>query len=87
MDFMSLFKLMQSRRDYRWDVSTRGKGYQPSLYWVHKDIRKRMKQILLKNGGLRSTVERRNFWIYRTKINSLRAGFGSNYYADLLALG
>ena len=75
---------MQTRRDYRWDVSTKGNGYQPSLYWVHKEIRKHMKHILLKNGGLRSTVERRNFWIYRTKINAMREKFGKDVYCNLL---
>ena len=27
LDFMSLFKIMQTRRDYRWDISTKGIGY------------------------------------------------------------
>ena len=27
LDYMSLFTFMQTRKDYRWDVSTRGKGY------------------------------------------------------------
>ena len=41
---MSLVTVMQTRKDYRWDVaSTRGKGYQPDYYWVHKELRKRMK--------------------------------------------
>ena len=84
LDFMSLFKIMQTRRDYRWDISTKGIGYQPTLYWVHKEIRKHMKQILLKHGGLRSTVERRNFWMYRTKINILRRTYGRNLYSKLL---
>ena len=43
LDFMALFGLMQTRRDYRWDVDKRGKGYQPDKYWVHKVIRKRLK--------------------------------------------
>ena len=40
LDFMALFTFMQIRKDYRWDV---GKGYQPDYFWVHKEIRKRMK--------------------------------------------
>ena len=43
LDFMALFTFMQTRRDYRWDVSTRCNGYQPDYFWVHKEIRKRMK--------------------------------------------
>ena len=43
-----------------------------------------MKHILLKNGGLRSTVERRNFWIYSTKINAMRDKFGKDVYSNLL---
>jgi len=70
LDFMGLFKLMQLQRDYRWDLMRQ--GYQPKLYWVHKCIRKRMKQILLQSGGLRSTVERRHFWIFSTKITKLQ---------------
>ena len=70
LDFMSLFRVMQTRRDYRWDIDKR--GYQPEKYWVHKVIRKRLKQILLGEGGLRSTVERRNFWIYTSKLTKLR---------------
>ena len=75
---------MQTRRDYRWDVlSTRNKGYQPDVYWVHKEIRKRMKQVLLKDGGLRSTVERRNFWIYRSKLHRLQLEYPQNLYESL----
>ena len=86
LDFMSLFTTMQTRKDYRWDVvSTRGKGYQPDYYWVHKEIRKRMKQILLKDGGLRSTVERRNFWIYRSKLCRIRGSHPENYYSELVS--
>ena len=70
LDFMSLFRVMQTRRDYRWDLDKR--GYQPEKYWVHKVIRKRLKQIFLGEGGLRSTVERRNFWIYTSKLTKLR---------------
>ena len=81
---MSLFTMMQTRKDYRWDVSTRGKGYQPDYYWVHKEVRKRMKQILLKDGGLRSTVERRNFWIYRSKLNKIRDNYPANHYEKLV---
>ena len=43
-----------------------------------------MKQILLRNGGLRSTVERRNFWVYRTKINAMRSSYGIDFYSKLL---
>ena len=72
MDFSMLFRLMQTRRDYRWDISTKGKGYEPELYWVHKELRKRMKEILLFHGGIRSSVDRLNFWIYRTKLHKLK---------------
>ena len=85
LDFMALFGLMQTRRDYRWDVDMRGKGYQPDKYWVHKVIRKRLKQILLGDGGLRSTVERRNFWIYTSKLLKLRERHAnSQHYQDLV---
>lgn len=83
LDFMSLFSLMQTRKDYRWDVCSRGKGYQPQTYWVHKEIRKRMKQILLRDGGLRSTVERRNLWIYSSKLTKLRQRYPENHYEEL----
>ena len=43
LDFMGLFSMMQTRRDYRWDIDKRGQGYQPEKYWVHKVIRKRLK--------------------------------------------
>jgi len=81
---MSLFTFMQTRKDYRWDVSTRGNFYQPDHYWVHKEIRKRMKQILLKDGGLRSTVERRNFWIYRSKLIKIRDTYPKDLYSTLV---
>ena len=78
--------MMQTRKDYRWDVQTkRGKGYQPDYYWVHKELRKRMKQILLKDGGLRSTVERRNFWIYRSKLNKVSKEYHAGYYERLVS--
>jgi len=60
------------------------KGYQPKLYWVHKLIRKRMKQILLQHGGLRSTVERRHFWILCTKITKLKNDNILNSYPNQL---
>ena len=86
LDYMSLFTLMKTRKDYRWDVaSVRGKGYQPDYYWVHKELRKRMKQILLKDGGLRSTVERRNFWVYRSKLNRIRDLYEKNFYEKHIA--
>ena len=44
-----------------------------------------MKQILLKDGGLRSTVERRSFWIYRSKLTRLKAKFPDNYYETLVS--
>ena len=78
LDFMALFTFMQIRKDYRWDV---GKGYQPDYFWVHKEIRKRMKQVLLTDGGLRSTVERRNFWIYRTKLGRVKEQYELDLYA------
>lgn len=43
-----------------------------------------MKQILLKDGGLRSTVERRNFWIYRSKLNKLSKNYSFDHYKELV---
>ena len=84
LDFTSLFTLMQTRRDYRWDVDKRGKGYQPNQYWVHKVIRKRMKQVLLADGGLRSTVERRKLWIYTSKLTKIRQRHPEGHYSELV---
>lgn len=70
------------QRDYRWDVTL--KGYQPSLYWVHKAIRKQMKRILLQDGGLRSTIERRYFWNYNTKISKLKQSYPGNFFKKLV---
>ena len=81
---MALFTFMKTRKDYRWDVSTRCKGYQPDYFWVHKEIRKRMKQVLLTDGGLRSTVERLNFWIYRTKFNRVKCQYEAGLYDELV---
>ena len=44
-----------------------------------------MKEILLKNGGLRSTVERRNFWIYSSKLNRIRDSYPNKYYEELVS--
>lgn len=44
-----------------------------------------MKQILLKDGGLRSTVERRNFWIYRSKLEKIKDFYPDKYYLKLVA--
>ena len=44
-----------------------------------------MKQILLQHGGIRSTVERRYFWIFNTKITKLKAEHGGpDFYETLL---
>ena len=39
---------------------------------------------MLKDGGLRSTVERRNFWIYRSKLNKIRDSYPENHYERLV---
>ena len=39
----------------------------------------------MSDGGLRSTVERRNFWIYTSKLTKLREQHSNpNYYQDLV---
>lgn len=90
VDFLTLFRLMQTRRDFRWDIRQDGSnGYRPKQIWVHKLIRQRIKGIFYMHGGLRSTKERRNFWIYRTKLTSLvkqkEVGQVTTLYLDLIS--
>ena len=44
-----------------------------------------MKQVLLKDGGLRSTVERRNFWIYRSKLCRIKDRYPPGHYDRLVS--
>ena len=85
LDYANLMKLMQTRRAYRWDLKSDGNGYQPDSVWVHKALRKRMKEILLYQGGIRSSKDRLNFWIYRTKMHSLRRSNGAGFYRRLVS--
>lgn len=43
-----------------------------------------MKQVLLADGGLRSTVERRKLWIYTSKLTKIRQRHPEGHYSDLV---